>query len=237
MSFVLFLDVDGVMNSTQADSPTLGIEPRLLQRVVSIGQAVATGSGLCMEVVISSDWRRKASLMDGLTDALSAVGLRVRGAIAEELSKQCGIRRWLAEYGDTLINWVAIDDLDLQGIDALDTYRGGVVEGAPSIFHDHFVKTDDSVGLTEQGALDAIRLLSAPWANKKSQLDFMKCASVSMMQAQQAPRSFIMVCNECGAPLRDNAEARVHMEASAGEHCMFSEVEESSGLHQQRHGT
>eukprot|EP00418_Pyrodinium_bahamense_P071830 CAMPEP_0179091848 /NCGR_PEP_ID=MMETSP0796-20121207/41978_1 /TAXON_ID=73915 /ORGANISM="Pyrodinium bahamense, Strain pbaha01" /LENGTH=223 /DNA_ID=CAMNT_0020789445 /DNA_START=56 /DNA_END=723 /DNA_ORIENTATION=+ len=221
MAHILFLDVDGVLNSTQPDSPSLGIEPMLLQLIVDIAGAVGR-DGSELQVVISSDWRRSISLMTKLSETLSHAGLSVQGSIPAELPKQQGIRQWIAQHGKVVKNWVVLDDFDLKGLDDLDCELAGASVDGRCIFEGHFVKTDETIGLSQADAQKAVRLLLTDWANKAVQLEHMNVALAVPLQAAPTSASPPLLCNECGALLRDSSEARTHMEVTGGEHCMFS---------------
>lgn len=225
---IIFCDVDGVLNSTQPDSPSLGVEEKHL-RLLAHAARSATGPGLGyadtvhVKVVVSSDWRRDAALMARLLPILTGAGVEVLGTIAPDLSKERGIRRWLSEHGDVVRNWVAIDDMDLLGRDA---FACGDAHGR-SVFQDHFVQTDEAVGFTENNAADVVRLLAAAWEHKaKDMASFWSSSAdldTDMTNAAcvcAAVKSTALVCDECGCPLRDPEAARIHMEETM--HCMFS---------------
>mmetsp|Transcript_7474 Transcript_7474/g.23753 ORF Transcript_7474/g.23753 Transcript_7474/m.23753 type:complete len:259 (-) Transcript_7474:88-864(-) len=242
---IVFLDVDGVLNTDQPDSPSLGLDPGSLRHFVDLVTRLERDFGggaaapLAARIVVSSDWRRKPELMReldaGLHSALAAAGLRADvldgGLLGERApgcrlcsipagapSKPLGISAWLAVWGRYAANWVAVDDLDLPGLAQLEA------PGA-KLFAGHFVRTDAARGMTEAEVSEALCLLGAPWGGREEQLLRAVQVAAACSAASDAPRQGPrpLRCDDCGQVF-DTTGARGHMESTGGEHCMFSEV-------------
>mmetsp|Transcript_87222 Transcript_87222/g.244764 ORF Transcript_87222/g.244764 Transcript_87222/m.244764 type:complete len:235 (+) Transcript_87222:43-747(+) len=148
-SSVIFLDVDGVLNS-HAGAPEPGPLTQL-RRLLA-----ATGSG----IVLCSDWRRKDHLTQELRRAFHEAGIPGDPIIGRtpglhRATRPEEIRSWLDEHGSELgRGWVAIDDGPLEAIDG----PGGRLRG-------RCVQTDAAVGLTAADAdlaIARIQEASAP---------------------------------------------------------------------------
>lgn len=148
---VVFLDIDGVMNSREtrnAESGDCDIHgmpaDAMLDRLARIVQA--TGAA----IVLSSTWRiaehtRKAAEVSLATRNLSIVGCTPDLEAPCQGDRVDEIIAWLR--GATHVDsWVAIDDMDLLAMNSrLDDA--------------HFVRTSDLVGLTDEKAEEATRKL------------------------------------------------------------------------------
>eukprot|EP01045_Picozoa_sp_COSAG04_P038883 COSAG04_NODE_10630_length_763_cov_0.626506_1_plen_200_part_01 len=157
--WVVFFDIDGVLNTTAPDSPSLGVEPPLLANLHALASHWPT------HVVLSSDWRRQADLTEKAKQAAEGVGLKWGGTVEPRLPKPDAIKRWLAEHSGTVENWLAIDDHDLQGVDAA---AGGEGAAAASVFAGHFLRTDDATGLTAERRDAGAAMLATPWGEKRA---------------------------------------------------------------------
>jgi hypothetical protein len=151
MRKVLFLDIDGVLNSSvwinglMPDFDGVMISPDLVSNLNKV--IAATGC----DIVISSDWRRGIHFMD-LQDILHKTGINgniigttpISGGITNNLEddRVDEINTWLKR--DPADSWVAVDDMDLTigGIDP-----------------DNFVRTNFVLGLTSDDAGKIIRKL------------------------------------------------------------------------------
>lgn len=154
MRWVIFLDVDGVLNNHGPVLEILEINARaLLWLVREIPE---------LEIVLSSAWRYRgcgprSTFGQKLSDALSyresrEVIRRVIGQTPPDLEpdpprtfferRSDTIRRYLTE-NPVDGNWIAIDDLE-----DIETLGEG-----------HFIRTDPSVGFTMKDALKALELL------------------------------------------------------------------------------
>jgi len=137
---VLFLDVDGVLNTSPVGPP---LQLPLLERLV--GVVLYTDA----YIVLSSAWRVLPELREKLLKALHQAGLkmdRVLGQTAVRLDaprshvhkqERAGqILDWLDRHHHNVESWVAVDD------EKLATQQGGDgLEG-------HFVQTDAAEGFT-----------------------------------------------------------------------------------------
>ena len=158
-SSIIFLDIDGVLNSveTRMSAPTsLSLieasrpAPTLLERLARL--CTATSSAL----VLSSTWRLSTSERDEVEASLSGAGLQPlfgdtpitthpTGGAADRAAE---IRQWLAESAPvSVVAWLALDDLDLHG-------------WCPELVPEqHFELVDDAVGLSDANVDSAIAKL------------------------------------------------------------------------------
>jgi len=172
---LLFLDVDGVLNSqvtrtigddgTWSDAPA----PELLGRVRLIVDR--TGA----EVVLSSTWRLEEAKRREVEEALEAQGVRIVGATPDHTvfgDRVDEIMAWLQASRALACPWVAIDDMDLVAMNEQLEER-------------HFVRTDDAVGLTSEKAAEAVEKLLGRSAAATSELP--AAAAPSEAAAAAAP--------------------------------------------------
>ena len=155
---VMFLDVDGVLNSFQSripdqrpgwDHPPPEILDRL-EALVKAAQAV---------VVLSSTWRLEAVKLAEITKILNSRQIVVHGTTSD-FSDGRGDRvdeilAWLQECPDKNVAWIAIDDINLM---AMNDRLG----------ENHFVRTCDTEGLTQENCDEALHKLSAHIAHIKA---------------------------------------------------------------------
>lgn len=156
MDKIIFLDIDGVLNSAvwrtsvinAGLDPEIWISPELVENLNTIIQH--TGA----KVVVSSDWRRRSSVQElqSILDSVFFKGtvidltaeLNIRGAFSEQdfaKERNAEIALWLeGRDGITVKSWVALDDLPL-----------GVK---------NFVRTSHLVGLTDDDVAKAIAILN-----------------------------------------------------------------------------
>lgn len=151
---LIFLDIDGVMNSQKSrkmkfDSKEGRLKmddfpaPLMLENL----QLITSRTGC--EIVLSSTWRLLPPKAAQLKACFEELGLKMIGTTPD--LQDCGrgdrvdeILQWLEEAGDGVPEaWVAIDDMDL-------------VRMNDRLEDKHFVKTNDAVGLTEEKAAEAI---------------------------------------------------------------------------------
>lgn len=162
MAPVLFLDLDGVVccnfhGELERD--------KLLQVKRICDEAHA-------EVVLSTDWRRRADLKQRALQTLSAVGVKVIGA-TPEYSLMSRVRpreilAWMKEHDfDQREGWCAVDDRDLV-----------LEDGGQPAFTNHFVLTEFMSGLTPALADLCIRRLRP---------DSVSAQVASPPQARQTP--------------------------------------------------
>jgi hypothetical protein len=154
---LLFLDVDGVLNTTgSANSGEL--DPTLLTRLLEM--IIATNA----VVVLSTSWRNFPELRPLIISALPqgrVIGQTPAGYDNHVRPQE--IWRFLqqAEVQAAFSSWVALDDMDLvaQARDLSKTDKG-----MAKFVHDlsrHFVKTDKTIGLDSVCASKALALLTA----------------------------------------------------------------------------
>ena len=138
---VIFLDVDGVLNSKQDGNSLLlrtDLHLQLLREIVA-----ATGA----KIVLSSSWRMgPVKIRNTLSDRLEDFGLKIMDStpILSGLSSRGDeIRQWLKDCGYTVEKFVILDDDD-------DMEE----------FTDNLVQTDSENGLQEKETLRCIELLN-----------------------------------------------------------------------------
>lgn len=154
---VLFLDIDGVLNSNHDpaldENRIMGISPRLMPHL----NRVLLESGA--KVVISSTWRLHHKLSE-LRELLVAQGFefpeRVIDATGVRFSGCRGheIAMWLDDHKDFVTEWAIVDDTP----DMLESQ------------FQRFVQTDYSVGLTEENVGSLIKLLNESTPTNKEKL-------------------------------------------------------------------
>ena len=163
-SRIIFLDVDGVLNSALSMDCTRALEAPLLNRLARI--ISKTGA----QLVVSSSWKNDPTSMNTLIDRCEQAGIDKSCFVGttptlkppEVLDHSTGnldysamgimarvmeIKASLAELrhrSETELVWIVIDDLEL---------------GFDTDVRPHFVKTSREEGLTEQTADLAIQLL------------------------------------------------------------------------------
>lgn len=146
----LFLDVDGVCNSTrwlasQESRRRLYPLSHFDPAAVALVDEVCARTGA--EVVVSSSWRLGKTVA-GLQDLFRRVGLRAPVVCKTGVDKRgrgVEVRNWLVA-GPPVESFVILDDFaDMAPL-------GG-----------QHVKTDAARGITEQDAERAVALLSRPW--------------------------------------------------------------------------
>mmetsp|Transcript_1223 Transcript_1223/g.2243 ORF Transcript_1223/g.2243 Transcript_1223/m.2243 type:complete len:234 (+) Transcript_1223:94-795(+) len=216
---VIFTDVDGVLNCTQESSPPLSLDDQMLSYLKDLAQRASNSERpRHVKVVVSSDWRRKESLLNRLSTALIGYGLDMAGSIEPGVSKTEGIRLWLVQNAGMVDNWLALDDVDLAAI-----HRGEVVDCASGAFTDHFLLVDMAVGLTADDAKRGAELLQAAWMDKESDLQLMGQdlkLPATTGYVLHGPSRF--ACNDCGKILTGESAVEAHM--TEMEHFMFSET-------------
>jgi hypothetical protein len=138
---IIFLDVDGVLNSDNSKS-RLPLSKKLLKNLREIVKE--TGA----KIVVSSTWRRDEFAMKKLRRALEYKKMKIYSSTTIHYFMPRQIR------GDEI-------DLWLKSHSEIDSY---VILDDCSDFHDHhmqnFVQTDCRVGLTESDVKRAINILN-----------------------------------------------------------------------------
>ena len=141
---LIFLDVDGVICCNGVGR----LEEDKLQRIKHVVQQTDA------KVVLSTDWRRDASLKATITGALETRGISVigatrKGAPLKPIRPQ-EITGWLDAYSQkrTVSEWVAVDDREL------------IMEMGGERLRGHFVNTSFASGLTDRLAERMIAVLN-----------------------------------------------------------------------------
>ena len=157
---VLFLDIDGVLNSQasrraggdaleQGELPTFESQlptAEMLALLAEIARAAAP-----LRIVLASTWRCKPDTRAAVVESPRTVGLELSGD-TPELEALCR-----GDRVDEILAclpaserppWVVLDDMDLMAMNTKLTDA-------------HFVRTDDAVGLTRAKADEAIAKLQA----------------------------------------------------------------------------
>jgi hypothetical protein len=148
---VLFLDVDGVLNTLFQAGGGKVLHPRLLLRL----KAVVDASPGC-RIVISSTWRKRRDYMEFLRLRLEDVGIDpsvVIGSTSDlpldarhtgdspstpEQIRADEILLYVANHQADIASWVAVDDMQLPFSEC------------------HFVRTNPESGLSEQNAKEIV---------------------------------------------------------------------------------
>jgi len=148
MERIIFLDVDGVLNTNQ-DAEIAFIDDNLLLRFARLVQRSKA------KIVISSSWRKHKHLVQFLCDKLEKIGIRVSDNIIAQTKDltQYGknraqeIQEWMQIYeGCNRIKWVALDDMDLHILE-------------PNYMNNHFVHISPGKGLTVENVDTALQIL------------------------------------------------------------------------------
>ena len=138
---VIFLDVDGVLNSSQDG---FNIKLETTKHLVLLKQLVdETGA----EIVLSSSWRIYDKTRAFIKKKLEEYGIALIGVTPDTgESKGKEIKKWLDETPYSIESFVILDDDS-----DMDEYA-----------HAKLVKTDSNIGLQKADIIKAIHLLSEP---------------------------------------------------------------------------
>ena len=145
---IVFLDVDGVLNS----HGNVSIEVKKLELLKQIIDKTNA------KIVISSTWRNKTHYLHKLKKALSKHDMQFidctpnfHALRSPEQNRINEIKLWLnrREHDSIYLitNWIAIDDLNLLKYDK-------------KLMSNHFVNTKPNLGLTQENVNYAIQLLN-----------------------------------------------------------------------------
>jgi len=177
---VLFLDVDGVLNTVDPRKPPVHVEPELLRR---LGDFVRTSGA---HVVLSSSWRNDGALKRILFRALARdAGLPASRIVGQTpylswIERPREIQEWLMLHPSIRV-WVAVDDMDLEAMAAQAT------PPSSRLLSGHFVKTEPTAGLTKQAVGRLLELLSTQQA-QRAQSDVIEGIG-PLLSPEQAPSS------------------------------------------------
>eukprot|EP01084_Bolivina_argentea_P269141 457339_1 len=159
---VLFLDVDGVLN-TNNDSDEFGLNVILIQRLCNI-----INKTNC-KIVLSTDWRLKEKHINDLFIEIKKKGhidldndnIYIGNTPRMSIVRAFEIQAYLNDkYINTIydiLSWCAIDDRNL--INPSDT-TDAIQKMCFKIMFDHFVHTNSQYGLTEKAMNYAIAKLN-----------------------------------------------------------------------------
>lgn len=179
---IIFLDVDGVLNSSDyytkrfekleggdemAEYPLNEFCPLTVSRLNQITDA--TGA----KIVVSSTWRLGRSL-DELRDLFTKVG--ITGEVIDKtpffrdmvgykynVPRGCEIEHWLNEHHFQRINWSKKTQMEYAERSEIDNYV--IFDDDSDMLYnqrEHFIKTSRKTGLGDDDVLKSIELLSKP---------------------------------------------------------------------------
>lgn len=138
---VIFLDVDGVLNSSQ-DGNSIRLRTdlnlKLLQRVVR-----ETGA----KIVLSSSWRNgPAKVLNNLHKRLEEYGLEIMESTPDlgSLCRGDEIRQWLNANEEHVEKFLILDDED----------------NMAEFTEEDLVQTDSRIGLQEEDSIKCIKILN-----------------------------------------------------------------------------
>jgi hypothetical protein len=163
---VIFLDVDGVLNSFKTMNTDNSLEWGLIRNLAAIVKATDA------KIILTSSWRLSTEALRSLMDALMCYDLSISGCTQEGVNMRtfentrfenvvptkrytragtytydrgAEIAIWMLQYELRVEKFVILDDED---------------EDIKNWFPNNLVKTDFMKGLTEDDAAKAINLLS-----------------------------------------------------------------------------
>lgn len=137
---VIFLDVDGVLNSNRTLYCDDSIELDLVENLATIVRATDA------RIVLTSTWRLVPEALRVLMDTFMKFNLAISSYTSELCNRTEEILCWLKTHQDFQVNkFVILDDED---------------KDIKNWFPDELVKTDFMKGLTKEDAAKAIKLLS-----------------------------------------------------------------------------
>ena len=143
---LLFLDVDGVLNSMDSCRQNTEIQDEKLKLLKTIIDSTNA------EIVISSSWRLNETELKQLEYSLNKYNMEHIGCTPKIFFRTDEIKAFMNNYlkankNIKITNWIAIDDMDL------NKYNPKMMDG-------HFVKTSLLSGLTQFDVEKAIKLLN-----------------------------------------------------------------------------
>lgn len=133
---IIFLDVDGVLNSEQdLFSWTIESDKHLILLACIVRRTNA-------KIVVSSSWRN-CGLLDTLKKRLNDFSMSIYGKTKDIGERGLEIKDWLDNHND-IESFVILDDEDFD---------------IKSYFPNNFVKTDEEVGLQKEDVEKCIHIL------------------------------------------------------------------------------
>ena len=145
---IIFLDVDGVLNSIEyckhiklSNNETYGVSRSLMNKLSILIESTES------DVVLSSTWRLEKHKLIELKKELEKINVKIY-SITPDLSNGQGDRvdeiyQWIENYNVKNLYWIALDDMDLTRFN-------------PKIEAINFVKVSELVGLTNANISEAI---------------------------------------------------------------------------------
>mmetsp|Transcript_52428 Transcript_52428/g.120508 ORF Transcript_52428/g.120508 Transcript_52428/m.120508 type:complete len:178 (-) Transcript_52428:235-768(-) len=142
---LLFLDIDGVLNSQQTREDGDHMPSAVL--LDNLAEIVRTTGA---QIVLSSTWRLETYSTHAVEHALGTRRLALLGSTADLTSRGDRVDEifdWMSTHDEVVVkSWIAIDDMDLMKMN-------------PKLDSDHFVRTDDASGLTREKVEEAVSKL------------------------------------------------------------------------------
>ena len=144
---LLFLDVDGVLNSqaTRENGDHMPA-PELLDNLASIVRTTSS------KIVLSSTWRLEGHSRHAVEHALASRNIKLLDSTADLTCRGDRVDEvlaWMTDHPEYAVQaWIAVDDMDL-------------IKMNSKLLAVNFVRTCDSVGLVTAKVTEAIRKLSA----------------------------------------------------------------------------
>lgn len=167
---VVFLDIDGVLNSEASLMEDESLEEALILNLKELVEK--TGA----EIVLSSSWRTMFNPLRRLMDRLAKVGLYLYGLTPEGVSWEWAEKHNLkpsTRYRDTYTNWEGkkiditsdrgaeifkwlFDHKEIESFVILDDEEFDI----KNYFPDKLIKTSYKTGLTQEDVKKAIKILN-----------------------------------------------------------------------------
>ena len=155
---ILLLDVDGVLNTSNDER----LSSAMIKRLSNI--IARTKCHVCL----STSWRADESAKKSLFEALRKIGKIDIDSIyigdtpaIYHLPRAYEIAAFLENKYDQnalqSLKWVALDDMPLDN--PVHESRGEVLKKCKTLMKNHFVHTDDTMGMTDDDMKQAIALL------------------------------------------------------------------------------
>eukprot|EP01084_Bolivina_argentea_P088981 160646_1 len=157
---LLFLDVDGVLN-TKYDN---GLRDDLIKHLAKIIECTNC------KIILSSTWRLKESYKQELFDALKQKGnididnvyIGDTPLISNGFVRALEIKSTLNDISvlHNVVSWCAVDDDDLGNPLLFNNQQWYIKDECKKFMRNHFVKTNENMGLIATKMKQAIRILN-----------------------------------------------------------------------------
>lgn len=152
---IIFLDIDGVMNSTASAKQFRTFHRASPEAVTALNCILRNDDDI--QLVISSAWRELHSL-DYIAGWLEGNGVQ-RGRVLDKtpvIKTMSGPLYVSVDRGDEITKWIAQHDNELTSYVVLDD------DYDMADHKERFIRTDFSVGLTMGNARSAVKILETP---------------------------------------------------------------------------